>query len=110
MNTIYAALEVPSQIIGTLFINNFLVFDARDDRGLDSYTGKQDMSTTTGTVKWFNETKGFGFIEQDGGPDVFVHFSAIKGDGFRTLTDGQKVEFTVADGQKGPQAENVVAV
>ena len=69
-----------------------------------------DMSTTTGTVKWFNETKGFGFIEQEGGPDVFVHFSAIKGDGFRTLADGQKVEFTVADGQKGPQAENVIAV
>jgi CspA family cold shock protein len=68
------------------------------------------MSTVTGTVKWFNETKGYGFIEQESGPDVFVHFSAIKGDGFRTLTDGQKVEFTVANGQKGPQAENVVAV
>lgn len=68
------------------------------------------MSTVTGTVKWFNETKGYGFIEQEGGPDVFVHFSAIKGDGFRTLTDGQKVEFTVTSGQKGPQAENVVAV
>lgn len=68
------------------------------------------MSTVTGTVKWFNETKGYGFIEQESGPDVFVHFSAIKGDGFRTLSDGQKVEFTVANGQKGPQAENVVAV
>mgnify|MGYP001551302905 FL=1 len=68
------------------------------------------MSTVTGTVKWFNETKGYGFIEQESGPDVFVHFSAIKGEGFRTLTDGQKVEFTIANGQKGPQAENVVAV
>ncbi|GAB5415668.1 MAG: cold-shock protein [Congregibacter sp.] len=68
------------------------------------------MSTVTGSVKWFNETKGFGFIEQENGPDVFVHFSAIKGDGFKTLADGQKVEFTVTDGQKGPQAENVVAV
>lgn len=68
------------------------------------------MSTVTGTVKWFNETKGYGFIEQENGPDVFVHFSAIKGEGFRTLTDGQKVEFTIANGQKGPQAENVVAV
>lgn len=68
------------------------------------------MSTVTGTVKWFNESKGYGFIEQESGPDVFVHFSAITGDGFRTLTDGQKVEFTIADGQKGPQAENVVAV
>ena len=66
------------------------------------------MSTVTGTVKWFNETKGYGFIAQEDGPDVFVHFSAIQGDGFKTLTDGQKVEFTVTDGQKGPQAENVV--
>jgi CspA family cold shock protein len=66
------------------------------------------MSTVTGTVKWFNETKGYGFIAQENGPDVFVHFSAIQGDGFKTLTDGQKVEFTVTDGQKGPQAENVV--
>ena len=68
------------------------------------------MSTTTGTVKWFNETKGFGFIEQENGPDVFVHFSAITGDGFKTLAEGQKVEFNVTTGQKGPQAENVVAV
>ena len=65
------------------------------------------MSTVTGTVKWFNETKGYGFIAQEDGPDVFVHFSAIQVDGFKTLTDGQKVEFTVTDGQKGPQAENV---
>ena len=65
------------------------------------------MSTVTGTVKWFNETKGYGFIAQEDGPDVFVHFSAIQGDGFKTLTDGQKVAFTVTDGQKGPQAENV---
>ncbi len=68
------------------------------------------MATVTGTVKWFNESKGFGFIEQESGPDVFVHFSAIAGDGFKTLSDGQKVEFTVTDGQKGPQAENVVPV
>ena len=60
-----------------------------------------------GTVKWFNSSKGYGFIAQEDGPDVFVHFSAIQGDGFKTLTDGQKVEFTVTDGQKGPQAENV---
>ncbi len=66
------------------------------------------MSTTTGTVKWFNETKGFGFIEQENGPDVFAHFSNIKGDGFRTLVEGQKVEFVVTQGQKGPQAENIV--
>ena len=67
------------------------------------------MSTqTTGTVKWFNESKGFGFIEQESGPDVFVHFSAINSSGFKTLAEGQKVEFTVTQGQKGPQAENVV--
>ncbi|HIE87813.1 MAG: cold-shock protein [Gammaproteobacteria bacterium] len=68
------------------------------------------MSTTTGTVKWFNESKGFGFIAQESGPDVFVHFSAITGDGFKTLAEGQSVEFTITQGQKGPQAENVVAL
>ena len=68
------------------------------------------MSNTTGTVKWFNETKGFGFIEQEHGPDVFVHFSAIQGEGFKTLAEGQKVQFNITKGQKGPQAENVVAV
>jgi CspA family cold shock protein len=68
------------------------------------------MSTTTGTVKWFNESKGFGFIEQDNGPDVFAHFSAIQGSGFRTLTEGQRVQFTVTQGQKGPQADNVTVV
>ncbi len=66
------------------------------------------MSTITGTVKWFNESKGFGFIEREDGPDVFVHFSAIRGDGFKTLAEGQKVEFSVSDGQKGPQADDVV--
>ena len=65
------------------------------------------MSRSTGKVKWFNETKGFGFIEQDSGPDVFVHFSAIGGTGFKTLTEGQAVEFDVQTGQKGPQAANV---
>lgn len=61
-----------------------------------------------GTVKWFNESKGFGFIEQESGPDVFVHFSAIQADGFKSLADGQKVEFTITTGQKGLQAENVM--
>jgi CspA family cold shock protein len=64
--------------------------------------------TTTGTVKWFNDSKGFGFIEQESGPDVFAHFSNIAGDGFKSLTEGQKVEFTVTQGQKGPQAENII--
>lgn len=62
-----------------------------------------------GTVKWFNEAKGFGFIEQSSGPDVFAHFSAIAGSGFKTLIEGQQVEFNVTQGQKGPQAENIVA-
>ena len=61
----------------------------------------------TGTVKWFNAEKGFGFITQDGGGDVFVHYSAIKSDGFKTLEEGKKVEFEVAQGPKGAQAENV---
>jgi CspA family cold shock protein len=64
----------------------------------------------TGTVKWFNESKGFGFIEQEKGADVFAHFSAIKGDGFKTLIEGQKVEFVVTDGAKGPQAADIVAL
>ena len=63
-----------------------------------------------GTVKFFNETKGFGFITQDSGPDVFVHFSAINTSGFKTLAEGQEVEFTVTQGQKGPQAHNIVAI
>lgn len=58
----------------------------------------------TGFVKWFNDNKGYGFIEQEGGVDVFVHFSAIEGDGFKTLTEGQEVEFDLTDGPKGPQA------
>ena len=61
-----------------------------------------------GTVKWFNESKGFGFIEQDNGNDVFVHYSAIKTDGFKSLDEGARVQFDVVDGPKGPAADNVV--
>lgn len=61
-----------------------------------------------GTVKWFNAEKGFGFIQVEGGDDVFVHFSAIQGDGFKTLDEGQKVQFNIVQGNRGPQAENVV--
>ena len=68
------------------------------------------MSTVTGTVKWFNEAKGFGFIEQESGSDVFAHFSAIVGTGFKTLTEGQSVSFNVTQGQKGLQAENIQAI
>ncbi|MBI2333003.1 MAG: cold-shock protein [Chloroflexi bacterium] len=63
-----------------------------------------------GTVKWFNGDKGFGFIAREGGADVFVHFSAIQGDGYRNLQEGQKVEFTVEKGPKGPQASNVTVL
>jgi CspA family cold shock protein len=63
-----------------------------------------------GTVKWFNGTKGYGFIERESGPDVFVHFSAIQGDGFKNLQEGQKVEFTVEQGPKGLQAANVTVI
>ncbi|MFQ6371117.1 cold-shock protein [Shewanella sp. YIC-542] len=68
------------------------------------------MSQVTGVVKWFNADKGFGFIAQESGPDVFVHFRAINSDGFKTLDEGQKVSFTVTQGQKGPQAENVSVI
>lgn len=64
----------------------------------------------TGTVKWFNADKGFGFIEQENGDDVFVHFSAIESEGFKTLNEGQSVEFEVVEGDRGPQAANVVGL
>ncbi len=64
--------------------------------------------STTGTVKWFNDEKGFGFIQQEnGGPDVFAHFRQITGEGFKSLAEGQRVEFTITQGQKGPQAEDI---
>jgi cold shock protein len=72
----------------------------------NSTTGGNSM--TEGTVKWFNAEKGFGFIEIEGGEDVFVHFSAIQGDGFKSLDEGQKVTFDIEQGQRGAQAANVV--
>ena len=68
------------------------------------------MATVTGRVKWFDEKKGFGFIERQEGSDVFVHFRSIVGEGYKTLSDGQEVEFEVEDGPKGPQAIDVKAV
>jgi CspA family cold shock protein len=72
--------------------------------------GNQMSDRIIGTVKWFNGEKGYGFLAQENGPDVFVHFSAIQGDGYRTLTEGQKVEFSIEKGPKGLQAANVVAI
>lgn len=68
------------------------------------------MSTTTGTVKWFNETKGFGFIVTQDGKDIFAHFTDIQTQGFKVLLEGQRVEFTVVQGKKGPQASNIVVL
>jgi CspA family cold shock protein len=65
------------------------------------------MARITGTVKWFNDAKGFGFIAREGGPDVFVHFSAIQSNGFKSLAEGDLVEFEIVQGQKGPQASDV---
>ena len=66
------------------------------------------MERVKGRVKWFNAAKGYGFVEREGDTDVFVHYSAISGDGYKTLDEGVEVEFDVVDGKKGPQAENVV--
>ncbi len=65
------------------------------------------MTMKTGTVKWFNEEKGFGFIEQESGPDLFAHYTEIQGSGFKSLADGQKVQFTIGEGKKGPAAQNI---
>lgn len=71
---------------------------------------KEACQVMRGKIKWFNDAKGYGFIQRDDGKDVFVHFSAIQGDGYRSLDEGQEVEFEIADSPKGPQAERVVKV
>jgi len=70
-------------------------------------TEGRDIAVAEGQVKWFNEKKGYGFIQQDGGKDLFVHYTAIQGDGFKTLTEGQRVRFEIEETDKGPKAKNV---
>jgi CspA family cold shock protein len=88
------------------------VTGAGKTRGAKSAAQRQGRISMriTGKVKWFNNAKGFGFIEREGGSDVFVHYSAITGNGFRSLEEGQAVEFEIVDGPKGPQAGNVVKI
>jgi cold shock protein len=83
----------------------FQAFDLHNKKVPVAEHGEKQMAE--GTVKWFNDAKGFGFIEQDNGPDVFVHFSQIQGDGFKSLAEGDRVSFEVTQGQKGPQSANV---
>jgi len=77
---------------------------------LAAVKNKEERQVAQGTVKWFNDAEGFGFISPEGGPDVFVHFSAIKSEGFKSLNEGDRVEFEITQGPKGPQASNVVKV
>jgi CspA family cold shock protein len=92
------------------FTKSALELESFVARFTESLGGFVVMSRITGKVKWFNNSKGYGFIEQPGSSDIFVHYSAIQGDGFKTLEEGQEVEFEVTQGPKGPQAEKVTKV
>jgi len=108
------AILVTSVFLTCLFVSNscisqhFIVLALMKSAIFLYIYWRLSMSNTTGRVKWFDEKKGFGFIEREEGNDVFVHFRAITGQGYKTLTEGQEVEFEVEQGQKGPQAVNVV--
>ncbi len=96
------------------FVFCLCLFGTRSVRTISQFEvsrrNSKEMSKTIGKVKWFNNAKGYGFIEQPGEQDIFVHYSAITGDGYKTLIQGQEVEFEVINGPKGPQAENVMKV
>jgi CspA family cold shock protein len=117
-----AAAKDPSYTPASFLVDSFLARPAvssirlfhatplqQKEGNLNIYRTKT-MSTKTGTVKWFNETRGYGFIQQTDGPDVFAHYNEIKSEGFKTLAEGQAVEFGVTEGQKGPQAVNITVV
>ena len=95
---------------GTTCAGDAAIYSSRQygRTGLRHYAERSTEMAMSGTVKWFNDSKGYGFIESEDGEDCFVHFSAIQGDGFKTLREGQEVEFEKTMGQKGPQASNVV--
>ena len=94
----------------TFQVSAILIVTPRKVRTKKEFLLKEGVIVANGTVKWFNEKKGYGFIESEDGTDVFVHFSGINSNGFKTLNDGDKVTFTVEDGQKGPSAVNVTVV
>lgn len=97
-------MRVLRAIKGIILYGRVQVYFPRREEG-----GFGSMSLE-GKVKWFNETKGYGFIQQDGGPDIFVHYSAIKSDGFRTLAEGDRVNFEIVEGERGPKAANVMKI
>jgi cold shock protein len=95
------------RVRGERLVRAIAARDRRPPVAAAALSGTKKVTMAQGTVKWFNGDKGYGFIAVEGGPDVFVHFSAITGDGYRSLEEGQQVEFDITQGQKGPQAENV---
>lgn len=99
----------PLQLAGNFFLKEQYIFQCEVLQfEILKILRKEDIRMAEGTVKWFSDRKGFGFIEQEDGSDVFVHHSAIQADGYKTLDEGASVTFEVVDGQKGPAAENVV--
>jgi cold shock protein len=102
------SLRISQYHSSCLSLSNFHISRATSPQWLlHTFKYTQGLHMTTGTVKWFNAEKGFGFIQQENGPDVFVHYRNISGNGFKSLDEGQKVKFTITQGQKGPQAEEV---